>query len=302
MTGAALGTAIGALAWILVQLMPEEQMLAWGWRLLFLSSLLVTVVAMIIRRRLQESPVFAELKEAHVEPKAPVREVFRHGKKGVLLALFMNVGVTAQSYTYQVFMASYLISSVGVDPKFVPKVLLVGAICGGIGAIGMGILSDRFGRRPVYTVIVSSLVLLPAPTFIALNTGSHVAITVAMIVGFILAAQGAVAVQMSWFPELFGNRYRYAGVTLGREFSSVLGGGGGPVDLCRADRRIRRLLGPGRHLHDGHGPDQSDRHPTGPGDPRPRPHHPGRRLGHHRPVDREAGHPLMAHHAGRGRP
>lgn len=233
MTGAALGTALGAVAWILVQLLPPEDLLSWGWRLVFLSSIFVTLAAWIIRRRLKESPVFTELKEQHAEPKAPLREVLRHGRKPVLLALFMNVGVTAQSYTYQVFMASYLVSSVGVDPSFVPPVLLVGAICGGIGAIGFGILSDRVGRRPVYLAIVSALVLLPGPTFIALNTGSPLAIFAAIIVGFLLAGQGAVAVQMSWFPELFGNRYRYAGVALAREFSSVLGGGVAPL-ICTA--------------------------------------------------------------------
>lgn len=52
-----------------------------------------------------------------------------------------------------------------------------------------------------------------------------------MIVGFVLAGQGAVAVQMSYFPELFSSRYRYAGVTLGREFSSVLGGDVAPL-IC----------------------------------------------------------------------
>ncbi|MFC4951182.1 MFS transporter [Pseudonocardia sp. GCM10023141] len=233
MTGAALGTALGALAWILVQLLPTEAVLEWGWRLVFLSSIFVTIAAWIIRRRLQESPVFAELKEQHAEPKAPLREVLEHGRKPVLLALFMNVGVTAQSYTYQVFMASYLISAVGVDPSFVPPVLLVGAICGGIGAVGFGILSDRFGRRPIYLAVVSALVVLPGPTFIALSTGSAWAIYAAIIVGFLLAGQGAVAVQMSWFPEMFGNRYRYAGVALAREFSSVLGGGVAPL-ICAA--------------------------------------------------------------------
>lgn len=69
------------------------------------------------------------------------------------------------------------------------------------------------------------MVLLPGPAFIAFGTGNRAAIVVTMIVSFVLAVNGAVGVQMSWFPELFGNRYRYAGVTLGREFSSALGVG-----------------------------------------------------------------------------
>ncbi|MEV7086274.1 MFS transporter [Streptomyces sp. NPDC093085] len=238
MTGAALGTALGAVAWILAQRLSDEALMSWGWRLVFGSSLVVTVAAMVIRRKLNESPVFQELKERREEseaaverPASPVKEVLTRGRKPMLLVLFMNFGISTQSYTYQVFMASYLVTTVGVAKDFVPEVLLLGAICGGIAAICFGTLSDRFGRRPVYTVILSALVLLPAPTFVALNTGSKVAITVAIVVGFILACQGAVGVQMSFFPELFGNRYRYAGVTLGREFSSVIGGGVAPL-IC----------------------------------------------------------------------
>ncbi|HTF54515.1 MAG TPA: MFS transporter [Pseudonocardia sp.] len=233
MTGAALGTALGAVAWILVQLLPEPALMSWGWRLVFLSSLLVTIAAVVIRRKLYESPVFRELKEQHAEPRRPLGEVLRHGRKPTLLVLFMNLGVTAQSYTYQVFMASYLVTSVGVDKVFVPKVLLAGAICGGIGAIIFGMLSDRFGRKPIYTMIATALVILPAPSFILLDTRSPVAVVAVIVVGFILAGQGAVAVQMSWFPELFGNRYRYAGVALGREFSAALGGGVAPL-ICAA--------------------------------------------------------------------
>ncbi|MFJ2173510.1 MFS transporter [Streptomyces sp. NPDC101062] len=240
MTGAALGTALGAVAWILAQRLSDEALMSWGWRLVFGSSLVVTIAAMVIRRKLNESPVFKDLKEQRAQseaqrekPASPVKEVFTHGRKPMLLVLFMNFGISTQSYTYQVFMASYLVTTVGVDKDFVPEVLLVGAICGGIAAICFGTLSDRFGRKPVYTLILSALVLLPAPTFVALNSGSKVAITVAIVIGFILACQGAVGVQMSFFPELFGNRYRYAGVTLGREFSSVIGGGVAPL-ICTA--------------------------------------------------------------------
>ncbi|OZC64671.1 MFS transporter [Rhodococcus sp. 15-725-2-2b] len=233
MTGAALGTALGAIAWILAQLLPDDQLMSWGWRMVFLSSILVTVAAFIIRRKLNESPVFQELKAAQERPKAPVKEVFANGKRPLFIVMFMTVGISAQSYTYQVFMASYMKNDVGVDPTFIPKVLLIGAICGGIAAWGFGWLSDKVGRKPVYIGIVSLLVVLPVPTFMALNTGSHTLITLVMIIGFILACQGAVGVTMSYFPEMFGARYRYAGVTLGREFASVFGGGIAPL-LCAA--------------------------------------------------------------------
>lgn len=231
MAGASLGTALGAAAWALVQLLPDDALMSWGWRLVFASSLLVTVGALVIRRTLHESPVFEELKAQRSEPSSPVGEVLRGGRRPLLLVMFMSLGVSAQSYTYQVFMASYMITTVGVDSDLVPQVLLIGALCGGVAALCSGRLSDRFGRRPVSTAIMSALIVLPAPSFVALNTGSTVAVTVVIVLGFVFAAHGAVGVQMSYFPEMFGTRYRYAGVTLGREFSSVLGGGVAPL-IC----------------------------------------------------------------------
>ena len=233
MVGAALGTALGALVWIAVQAMAPEQMLTWGWRVVFLSSIVVTVAAMIIRRKLDESPVFEELKAVRTTPPAPLKEVAKFGKAHVLRIILMNFGVSTQSYTIQVYMASYLITIVGTDPKFIPQVLLIGSICGAIAAFAFGTLSDRIGRRRLYSLIAGALILFPAPAFMLLTTGSPLAIILVIVVGFILACQGIVGVQMSYFPELFGSRYRYAGVTLGREFSSIIGGGVAPL-ICAA--------------------------------------------------------------------
>src|SRR5213595_983193 len=58
--GAAVGSVFGSGAWILVQLLPRQDLESWGWRLVFLSSALVTVAAYLIRRNMKESPVFAE--------------------------------------------------------------------------------------------------------------------------------------------------------------------------------------------------------------------------------------------------
>ncbi|MET0863755.1 MAG: MFS transporter [Nakamurella sp.] len=230
MVGAALGTVLGALAWVLVQLLPAEAVQSYGWRLIFWASIFVTIGAWIIRMKMAESPIFEELKKTvDVEHAAPLKDVAKYGTKNVLKVIFMNWGISTQSYTYQVFMASYLITFVGVDKSFVPNVLLYGALFGAAAAYCMGLLSDRFGRRRMFLVLAGAAILIPFPAFMAINTGSHFWIIVVMALGFITAAQGITAVTMSFFPEMFGARYRYAGVTLGREFSSIIGGGIAPL-------------------------------------------------------------------------
>ena len=232
MVGAALGTVLGALAWVLVQLLPADAVQTWGWRAIFWASIFVTGGAWIIRMKMAESPIFEELKKSvDVEHSAPLKTVAQHGTTNVLKVVFMNWGVSTQSYTYQVFMASYLITFVGVDSKFVPNVLLYGALFGAVAAYVSGMLSDRFGRRRMFLILAGAaiLIIIPFPAFMALNTGSHFWIIVVIALGFITAGQGITAVTMSFFPEMFGTRYRYAGVTLGREFSSIIGGGIAPL-------------------------------------------------------------------------
>jgi MFS family permease len=234
MVGAALGTVAGALAWIAVQQLPDEALASWGWRAIFWSSILVTVTAFIIRRKLAESPVFIELKKkVDVEHRAPLHEVARYGLKNVIKVILMNWGVSTQSYTYQVFMISYLISVVRFDAHAIPPLQLAASICAAIAAFAAGYLSDRLGRRSMALFITGVLVVTPFLVFPGLNTGSPLLIASLLIFGYMFAAQGVTGVHMSFFPEMFGSRYRYAGVTLGREFSSIIGGGIAPL-VCAA--------------------------------------------------------------------
>jgi MFS family permease len=233
--GAAAGTAMGAVVWILVQMMPREALEAYGWRLVFFSSIFVTIAAYIIRRKLKESPVFEEKKEEIEDAvrATPVADVVKNGRKGLARVFFMNVGANAHSYIFQVFLGSYLISQLKIDATFIPKVLLVGALFACVSAYAFGTLSDRFGRRRMYLIVTAFLFVFPIPAFVLLNTGNLFLISLVIVLGFIFAAQGAVGVQAAYFPELFGSRYRYAGVALGREFSSVFGGGIAPL-ICSA--------------------------------------------------------------------
>jgi MFS family permease len=233
--GAAAGTAVGAVVWILVQLLPEDDVMSWGWRLVFFSSVLVTIAAYVIRRRMDDSPVFKELKSEGVieRQQAPIKDVLKYGRLGVTRVFLMNIGANAHSYVFQVFLGSYLISQLDIDSTVIPKVLLIGALFACVSAYAFGALSDRFGRRRMYLIATGFLLIFPVPAFLLLDTRNVVLIALAVVLGFVFASYGTAGVQAAYFPELFGSRYRYAGVALGREFSSVFGGGIAPL-ICSA--------------------------------------------------------------------
>lgn len=231
--GAAVGSVMGALVWAAIQLLPDEALHQWGWRLPFLSSILVTVAAYIIRRRMKESPVFSEVKEARKQASSPIKTVLAEGRRPLSRVFFMNMGTSAHSYIYQVFFGAYLIAQGIVEPSLVPQMLLVGGVVGVPAALAAGWATDRWGRRPVATAIMLVLFAIPIPAFLLMNTGHVLVIAMVFAVVFAFGVQGAIASQSAMFAELFGAQYRYAGVAIGREFSSIPGGGLAPM-ICSA--------------------------------------------------------------------
>jgi predicted MFS family arabinose efflux permease len=207
--------------------------LAWGWRLVFFSSVFVTIAAYVLRRRLRDAPVFEQAKREQAEERertdSPIKSVFTVGRRPFLRTFALNIGGNTHSYIFQVFMGSYLIQTVGVDRRLIPQALLVGALFGCLSAFVTGVLTDRLGRRPVIIAVAAFLVVFPAPAFLLLDTGNTALIVLVIVIGFVFAAYGTVGSQAAAFAELAGSRYRYAAVALAREFSAVLGGGIAPL-------------------------------------------------------------------------
>lgn len=226
--GAALGSVLGALVWILVQLMPAEQVQAWGWRIVFLSSIVVTIAAYIFRRMLNESPVFEEAKNRGEvgQAKTPIAVAFKYGWKGIVRVICLTLGAIAHSYFYQVFVGSYVVDHLKLPSSVVPPMLLIGGVFAMASAVVAGMLSDRFGRKPIYLIICIVLAVMPYPAFYLLDTRDVFLVGLVVVLGFVFAVEGTVGVQAAFYPELFGSRYRYAGVALGREISACIGGFG----------------------------------------------------------------------------
>ncbi|WP_198587384.1 MFS transporter [Brevibacterium epidermidis] len=242
MAGAAAGTVLGTLVFAMLQwFMTEEAFISWGWRVVFIFSIVITIGAWIVRRHLAESPVFVELQESTEDLKkdaAPLSLAVKFGWKRILQVAVMNWGPNTNSYTVQTFFVTFVTTGVllsGTDELFprstITDIQLVGAVIGMISAFAWGFLSDRFGRKPIYLLIAGIGAIMPFVYFNLLETGIVWLVALAVALGYIFAAYGNVGVQTSYFPELFGTRYRYAGVTLAREISSLVGGGVAPL-IC----------------------------------------------------------------------
>lgn len=231
--GAAVGSVFGSLAWVLVQQLPREDLESWGWRLVFLSSALVTIAAYLIRRHMKESPVFAELKREHEESASPVKEVLLKGRRPLRQVFLINMGTHAHSYIYQAFLGTFLISVVNIDKAVIPQLLAMGGLFAIPAALLAGRATDRWGRKPVNVFILAFLFLFSFPAFWLSSTGNIWLIALVYAVGFTFAVEGGIAAQSAMYAELFGSKYRYAGVAIAREFSAILGGGIAPI-ICSA--------------------------------------------------------------------
>jgi MFS family permease len=154
----------------------EEAFADWGWRIPFLSSILLLAVSLWIRMQLDESPVFRKMKEEGTTTKAPLTEAF--GKwsnlKLVVIALFGAIaGQAVVWYTGQFYSLFFLEKMMKVD-AVTTNVMIAAAL-----AIGMpffilfGWLSDRIGRKPIILAGCALAALTYFPLFDALSKAAN---------------------------------------------------------------------------------------------------------------------------------
>lgn len=226
--GAPAGLMISTAVFAIVSRLPEEQFLAWGWRIPFLLSLLVLVIGIIIRLRIAETPVFREVRETGSEVRMPVVEVFRRHPKNLFLAMGMRVADNGIYYLIAVFTLSYATEQLSLDRSSILNGLLVASIIWLFTIPAYGALSDKVGRRPVYMFGAGSLALFAFPFFWLFDTRNTALIWLALIVALAILHAAMYGPQAAYFSELFGTRVRYSGVSLGYNLATLVAGGPAP--------------------------------------------------------------------------
>ncbi len=209
--------------------MPEDQFLAWGWRVPFLLSAVLVVIGMIIRVRIVETPSFARVKAEAREERQPIIQVLRRYPREVLLAMGARFAENGAFYIYSAFVLTYATQKVQVDRQMVLNGILLAAALE-LGAIPLfGALSDRIGRRPVYLFGAAMTVLWAYPFFALIDTGNQTYVWLALAVAFVFSHSAMYGPQGAFLSELFGASVRYSGASLGAQLASVVAGGPAPL-------------------------------------------------------------------------
>jgi metabolite-proton symporter len=226
--GVPAGLVLSTFVFAMFARLPEEQFLAWGWRVPFLVSALLVGVGLLIRMRIVETPAFAKVKESATEVRQPIVEVLRAYPKEVLLAMGARFAENGAFYIYSVFVLVYATQQVKMPQQTVLNAMLFAAACELVAIPIYGALSDRFGRRPIYLFGAIMTAVLAYPLFLLLDTGSTPLVVLAMFLVFIFSHAAMYGPQAAFLSEMFGTRVRYSGASLGAQLSSVLAGGLSP--------------------------------------------------------------------------
>jgi MHS family shikimate/dehydroshikimate transporter-like MFS transporter len=226
--GVPAGLLLSTVIFSIFSRLPEDQFLAWGWRVPFLLSAILIVVGLWVRLTILESPAFRRVQESHTEARMPIIDVLRTYPKNVLLAMGMRISENGAFYIFTVFVLAYVTEQVGLSSATALNGVIIAAVIGIFAIPFWGWLSDRVGRRPIYLVGAGFSLLFAFPFFWIVDTGSAILIWLAIVLAVNIGHDAMYGPQAAYFSELFGTRVRYSGASLGYQLASVLAGGLSP--------------------------------------------------------------------------
>ena len=208
----------------LAHYMPDEQFNTWGWRIPFLLSFFVIIAGYIIRRKVDETPAFAEEGKHGELPRAPIVEAFRLSWADMLrvvcMALMNVIPVVAT-----IFGAAYAVQpayGIGFQKDIYLWIPVLGNILAVLVIPLVGNLSDKIGRRPPIIIGALGSGLLSFGYLYAISIHNVPLAIIMSLLMWGVVYQGYNAIFPSFYPELFQTRSRVSAMAISQNVGTTI--------------------------------------------------------------------------------
>lgn len=213
---------------VLSAFLSTEQFLAWGWRIPFLSSIVLIALGYFIRRAVEESPAFEEMQELKKDSSAPLAVLFKSHWATVLKCALIFAANNAIGYFVIAYFLAYGTKYVGYERTDVLGASLVASAFWLASTLYFGKLSDRVGRKRTFIIGYIALAIWCVPMWMLVDTGSIAMFYVAVIVTGALLGP-TYGPMCALFAEMFPVKVRLSGVSIGYAIGSIIGGAFAPM-------------------------------------------------------------------------
>jgi MFS family permease len=223
--GSPVGTLLSSGIFALILMLPPETVDSWAWRIPFLVSFPFLGVALWIRHKVEESPVFEALSavEDEEKEKGSLKDLFRDYLPQLALATAAALLGIGGFFVMSTYVLSYATESLGLDRQMVVNATLLGAICQIFINLFFGRLGEKFGPGRIIGWGGVATALLSWPIWAMIDSGSAIALTIAVCLG-ISSVTITYSVSGVLLSELFPAKMRYSGVAISANVAGAISG------------------------------------------------------------------------------
>jgi len=241
--GAPVGVILANLAFIIISaLVSEEFFQAWGWRIPFLSSVILIGISMYVQLHVEDTDAFKELEalrekrltesQANNEPirRSPVLEAIAKYPKRIMLAAGAFISVQVNFYILISFILAYGsdVNGGGMTRNTVLVAVLIASALQIVAQFWASAYSDRHGRRGVFMLGAALTGVAAFALFPLVSTGNFWLSVLGISMGLCFLGM-MYGPQAAFFTELFSTEVRYSGASLGYQLGAIIGGAFAPT-------------------------------------------------------------------------